>query len=181
MNVIETDIQGLKILEPKVFEDNRGSFFESFNSRVFADAIKLNCQFVQDNQSNSKKGVLRGLHYQLKKPQDKLVRVLKGRIFDVAVDIRKGSATFGKWFGIILSAENKKQLWIPRGFAHGFMALEDETEVLYKISDFYLPGDEYSIIWNDSDINIKWPELDATPILSDKDREAGSFSNAILA
>ena len=181
MKVTETNIQGLKILEPKVFEDSRGSFFESFNARDFTSTVDINCEFVQDNQSSSNKGVVRGLHYQLKQPQDKLVRVISGEIFDVAVDIRKDSKSFGQWFGIYLSAENKKQLWVPRGFAHGFMALKDDTEVAYKISDYYLPGDEYSIIWDDDEIGIHWPEIAVTPVLSLKDREACSFNNAILA
>ena len=178
MNIIDTNLQGLKVLEPRVFEDGRGVFFESFNNRVFANALEINCQFVQDNHSISKKGVLRGLHYQLNYPQGKLVRVIRGKIFDVAVDIRKDSETFGKWFGIELSAENKKQIWIPEGFAHGFLALTDGAEVLYKTTDHYHPGDEYSIIWNDTDIGIEWPDIDMSPVLSDKDRDAGLFCNA---
>ncbi len=150
------DIEGLKIIEPAVYGDERGYFFESYNLNDFRKN-GIDTVFVQDNQSASVKGVLRGLHFQKEYPQDKLVRVIQGEVFDVAVDIRKGSPTFGKWYGIILSAENKKQFYIPKNFAHGFIVLSDYAEFAYKCSDFYHPDDEGGIIWNDRDINIDWP------------------------
>lgn len=151
-------IDGLYIIEPTVHEDDRGYFIETYNYNDMHEA-GLNMTFVQDNQSMSKKGVLRGLHFQKKYPQGKLVRVLKGRVFDVAVDLRKGSKTFGQWYGIELSEKNKKQFYISEGFAHGFLVLSDQAEFFYKCTDFYHPGDEAGIAWNDPDINIKWPEL----------------------
>lgn len=165
------DIEGLYIIEPKVFYDSRGYFMESYNKNDFyAEGLKMN--FVQDNQSMSSKGVLRGLHFQKEHPQGKLVRVLRGEVFDVAVDIRKGSKTFGKWYGVILSAENKKQFYISEGFAHGFLVLSDEVEFAYKCTDFYRPDDEGGIIWNDSDIGIDWPiNKDIELIISDKDKK----------
>ncbi|QEK12493.1 dTDP-4-dehydrorhamnose 3,5-epimerase [Crassaminicella thermophila] len=167
---IETPIKGLYIIEQNVFEDKRGYFLETYNYKDFKKA-GLNMVFVQDNQSKSKKGVLRGLHFQRKYPQGKLVRVIKGEVFDVAVDLRKKSNTFGKWYGCILNEKNKRQFYIPEGFAHGFLVLSSEAEFLYKCSNFYHPEDEYGIIWNDSDININWP-LDYIHeiILSDKDK-----------
>jgi len=172
----ETPIEGLYLIEQKVFKDERGYFMESYNHREFKEA-GLNSLFVQDNQSKSKKGVLRGLHFQRKYPQDKLVRVLKGEVFDVAVDLRKDSESFGQWFGCILSENNKKQLYIPKGFAHGFLVLSDEAEFLYKCTEFYHPEDECGIIWNDPDINIHWPQdpIDEI-ILSDKDKHWMYFS-----
>lgn len=148
-------IKGLMVIEPLVFEDERGYFMESYN---YDDFVRngIGTVFVQDNQSKSKKGVLRGLHYQIKHPQDKLVRVISGEVFDVVVDLRKGSDTFGKWFGIILSAENKKELFVPKGFAHGFIVLSESAEFLYKVSDYYHPNDEGGIIWNDPTIGIEW-------------------------
>ena len=165
------DIEGLYIIEPKVFYDSRGYFMESYNKNDFyAEGLKMD--FVQDNQSMSSKGVLRGLLFQKEHPQGKLVRVLRGEVFDVAVDIRKGSKTFGKWYGVILSAENKKQFYISEGFAHGFLVLSDEVEFAYKCTDFYRPDDEGGIIWNDSDIGIDWPiNKDIELIISDKDKK----------
>lgn len=169
-NFIETGIKDLYIVEPSVFSDNRGYFVETYNFNDFADA-GLSAVFVQDNQSKSKKGVLRGLHFQVNYPQAKLVRVLSGEVFDVAVDLRKDSSTYKKWFGIILTGQNKKQFYIPEGFAHGFLVLSDEAEFAYKCTNFYHPEDESGIIWNDKSIGIEWP-LDqiGIPILSDKDK-----------
>lgn len=177
MNVIKTDIPDVLIFEPKVFGDDRGFFFESFNQRVFEEAVGRKVEFVQDNHSSSSKGVLRGLHYQLEPvAQAKLVRCLKGAIFDIAVDIRRESPTFGKWVGIELSADNKKQIWIPEGFAHGFVALEDCSEILYKTNNFYSKEFERAIIWNDCILNIQWPIQPET--ISEKDMQALSFNNA---
>ena len=149
-------IQGLKVIEPTVFGDERGYFVETYNYNDFA-AAGIDCQFVQDNQSASKKGVLRGLHFQINFPQDKLVRVINGEVFDAAVDLRPGSETFGKWFGVVLSAENKKQFFVPKGFAHGYLVLSDYAEFCYKVTDFYHPGDEGGLLWNDPAIGIEWP------------------------
>ncbi len=166
-------IEGLRVIEPAVFGDERGYFMETYNRNDFTEA-GIDCEFVQDNQSASKKGVLRGLHFQLSYPQDKLVRVVSGEVFDVAVDLRDGSETFGKWFGVVLSAENKKQFFVPRGFAHGYLVLSDYAEFCYKVTDFYHPNDEGGLIWNDPDIGIEWPmpegmsEKDLT--FSDKDK-----------
>ena len=151
-------IAGLKVIEPTVFGDARGYFMETYNYNDFKEA-GIDCEFVQDNQSASKKGVLRGLHFQINYPQDKLVRVVNGEVFDVAVDLREGSETFGKWFGVTLSAENKKQFLIPEGFAHGFLVLSDEAEFCYKVNDFWHPNDEGGMAWNDPEIGIEWPEL----------------------
>jgi dTDP-4-dehydrorhamnose 3,5-epimerase len=166
----DTNITGLYLIEPTVIEDDRGYFTEVYNYKDFMEA-GLDMVFVQDNQSKSKKGVLRGLHFQLKHPQGKLVRVISGEVFDVAVDVRKNSSTYKKWFGVLLTKENKKQLYIPEGFAHGFLVLSDEAEFIYKCSDFYYPGDEGGIIWNDLEIEIKWPINDGDKIiLSEKDK-----------
>jgi dTDP-4-dehydrorhamnose 3,5-epimerase len=174
MNVIDTDIPDVKIFEPKVFGDERGFFFESFNQKIFEDAIGRKIEFIQDNHSKSAKGVLRGLHYQLPPmAQGKLVRVVQGEVFDVAVDIRKSSPTFGKWVGINLSAENKRQMWIPEGFAHGFLTLSDTAEFLYKATNYYSPISEGSIIWNDPTLNIRWPHTDVR--VSTKDQTAKNF------
>ena len=159
IKVTTCDIEGLKVIEPKVFGDARGYFFESYNYNDYA-AAGITQEFVQDNQSASKKGVLRGLHFQKNFPQDKLVRVINGEVFDVAVDLREGSKTYGKWFGVVLSAENKKQFFIPKNFAHGFVVLSDYAEFAYKCTDFYHPDDEGGIIWNDPDIGIDWPVED---------------------
>ncbi|MDF6341853.1 dTDP-4-dehydrorhamnose 3,5-epimerase [Escherichia coli] len=171
MNVIKTEIPDVLIFEPKVFSDERGFFFESFNQKVFEEAVGRKVKFVQDNHSKSSKGVLRGLHYQLEPyAQAKLVRCMVGEVFDVAVDIRKSSPTFGKWVGVNLSAENKHQLWIPEGFAHGFLVLSNTAEVLYKTNNYYNKENERNIIWNDNTIDIDWPELNINVILSTKDK-----------
>ena len=171
INVTTCEIEGLKVIEPKVFGDERGYFFESYNYNDYA-AAGITEQFVQDNQSASKKGVLRGLHFQKEFPQGKLVRVIRGEVFDVAVDIREGSKTYGKWFGVILSEENKKQFFIPKGFAHGFLVLSDYAEFAYKCTDFYHPNDEGGILWNDPDIGIEWPLQDGVELtLSEKDEK----------
>lgn len=172
MRVTPTDLVEVLIIEPDVFGDPRGFFLESYNARRFNEAIGREVNFKQDNQSRSTRGVLRGLHYQLPpKPQAKLVRAISGAIFDVAVDIRRSSATFGKWVGVLLSAENHRQLWIPEGFAHGFLTLSETADVLYKASDYYSPGDEGAIAWNDPQLAIEWP-ADAQPVLSAKDAGA---------
>lgn len=175
MNVIKTDIPDVLIFEPKVFGDERGFFMESFNQQVFEEAVGRKIEFVQDNHSKSSKGVLRGLHYQLEPyAQAKLVRCVVGQVFDVAVDIRRESKTYGKWVGEILSAENKRQLWIPEGFAHGFFVMSDFVEFVYKTNNYYSPQSEKSIIWNDPTIKIEWP-ITQTPILSSKDAESPFF------
>ncbi|TDK64137.1 dTDP-4-dehydrorhamnose 3,5-epimerase [Bacillus salipaludis] len=178
MNVIETFLQGVKVIEPRVFGDHRGWFMEIYSEAMFEEA-GIHLKFVQDNQSFSAyKGTLRGLHYQLNpKAQTKLVRCTKGSIFDVAVDIRKGSPTFGQWYGIELSAENKKQLLIPKGFAHGFMTLTEDVEVQYKVDNLYAPECDRGITWNDPSIGIEWP-MDITPILSAKDEKAPILADA---
>lgn len=158
IKVTETPIKGLFVIEPAVHGDSRGYFMETYNRNDMEEA-GINAEFVQDNQSMSVKGVLRGLHFQIKYPQCKLVRVIKGRVFDVAVDMRNGSETYGKWYGVELSAENKKQFFIPEGFAHGFLVLSDEAEFAYKVTDFYHPNDEGGLAWNDPDIGVEWPEL----------------------
>jgi dTDP-4-dehydrorhamnose 3,5-epimerase len=168
MNVIETEIPDVLLIEPTVFGDDRGFFFESYNYRTFSDKVRITASFVQDNHSRSAQGVLRGLHYQIQQPQGKLVRVVVGSIFDVAVDIRKSSPTFGQWVSCTLSADNKQQFWVPPGFAHGFLVLSDVAEVLYKTTSFYAPEYERSILWNDPDLAIAWP-LTTDPILSKKD------------
>jgi dTDP-4-dehydrorhamnose 3,5-epimerase len=178
MRVTPTAIPDVLIIEPKVFGDERGFFFESFNACAFAQATGLDVAFVQDNHSKSAKNVLRGLHYQLPpKAQGKLVRVVQGEVFDVAVDLRKGSKTFGHWVGQILSAQNKQQLWIPPGLAHGFLTLSDSAEFLYKTTDYYSPEHERSLLWNDPALAIDWP-LDGSPILAAKDAAAKPFAEA---
>lgn len=172
MNVIQTKISGVLILEPKVFGDERGFFFESFNQQRFNEAIGYEVNFVQDNHSKSAKNVLRGLHYQLApKAQGKLVRVVQGEVFDVAVDIRMGSPTYSQWVGVVLNAENKRQLWIPPGLAHGFLTLSDTAEFLYKTTEFYAPELERFIRWNDPSIGIRWP-ITEEPRLSSKDQSS---------
>ena len=177
MNIIETTLPEVLIIEPKVFGDARGFFFESFNQRDFDAATGTHYSFVQDNHSRSRKGVLRGLHYQIQQPQGKLVRVVRGAVFDVAVDIRKDSPTHGQWVGEILSAENKKQLWIPAGLAHGFVVLSETAEFLYKTTDYYAPQHERCIAWNDPDLAIDWP-IDGQPLLSAKDAAGAAFREA---
>ena len=173
--ITKCEIEGLYILEPKVFYDDRGYFMETYNQNDF-DELGLNMKFVQDNESKSKRGVLRGLHFQKKHPQGKLVRVIKGSVYDVAVDIRKNSKTFGKWVGVELSEENKKQFYIPEGFAHGFLVLSEEAQFVYKCSDFYYPEDEGGIIYNDSTINISWPiPEDMFIVISEKDKKWGGL------
>lgn len=175
MNVVKTNITDVLILEPKVFGDDRGFFFESFNQEKFEAAIGKKVQFVQDNHSRSAKNVLRGLHYQIQQPQGKLVRVVQGAVYDVAVDIRQNSPTFGQHVGLELSAENKRMLWIPEGFAHGFLVLTETAEFLYKTTDYYAPEYERAIAWDDATLNIQWP-LTEVPILSAKDLLASAFS-----
>jgi dTDP-4-dehydrorhamnose 3,5-epimerase len=175
--VTQTDLQDVLILEPKVFGDDRGFFFESFNQRDFHQATGLNTNFVQDNHSKSGMGVLRGLHYQIHHPQGKLVRVVQGEVFDAAVDLRKSSATFGKWVGVNLSAENHRQLWVPPGFAHGFVVLSQSAEFLYKTTDYWFPEHERSLLWNDTTVGIKWP-VDGEPLLAAKDAAGKKFSDA---
>lgn len=175
--VTKTPIDGVLVLEPKVFGDARGFFFESFNARDFEQATGLKETFVQDNHSKSAKGVLRGMHYQVQHAQGKLVRVTEGAVFDVVVDIRKGSPTFGQWFGQELSAENKKQMWIPAGLAHGFLVTGESAEFLYKTTDYYYPEYERSLLWNDTTVGVEWPLhlLDAPPLLAAKDVAAQTF------
>jgi dTDP-4-dehydrorhamnose 3,5-epimerase len=177
LKVVPTSIPGLLMLEPRVFEDERGFFFESFNQRLLKESIGRDVQFVQDNHSRSAKYVLRGLHYQIRQAQGKLVRVTTGEVFDVAVDIRRSSPTFGQWVGVTLSGENKRQLWIPEGFAHGFIVLSEFAEFLYKTTDYWAPEYERGLAWNDPAIAIKWP-IDTEPRLSAKDRIAPPLSEA---
>ena len=177
MNIIECDIPGPLIIEPRVFGDERGFFLESWNARAFADA-GLDMTFVQDNHSRSQAGVLRGLHYQKPNPQGKLVRVISGAVFDVAVDMRKSSPSFGRWSGVTLTSENKRMFWVPEGFAHGFLVLEDGTDFLYKCTDLYAPADEHSLLWNDPAIGIEWPLEGVEPQLSAKDQAGKPLAEA---
>ncbi|MBJ2219635.1 dTDP-4-dehydrorhamnose 3,5-epimerase [Pseudomonas sp. MF7453] len=179
MNVIATELPDVLIIEPKVFGDERGFFYESFNAREFEKASGLQLQFVQDNHSRSQKGVLRGLHYQVEHAQGKLVRVTAGEVLDVAVDIRRSSPHFGKWTSVRLSAQNNRQLWIPPGFAHGFVVLSDSAEFLYKTTDYYTPSAERCIRWDDPELNIDW-QLTATPTLSAKDQNGTTLKEADL-
>jgi len=177
MKVTPTKIPDLLIIEPDVFDDERGFFLESYNKKKFEDATGITCDFVQDNHSLSTKGVLRGLHYQIRQPQAKLVRVTRGEVFDIAVDIRKQSPTYGHWVGMVVSAEDKRQLWIPVGFAHGFLVLSEAAEFLYKTTDYYAPEYQRCIRWDDETLGIEWPN-DHEYILSDKDRNGDDFLNA---
>jgi dTDP-4-dehydrorhamnose 3,5-epimerase len=177
MKVTPTAIPEVLLIEPRVFGDARGFFFESFNQRAFQEAAGLNLEFVQDNHSRSSQGVLRGLHYQIQQPQGKLVRVVRGRVFDVAVDIRKSSPTFGQWAGVELTEDNHKQIWIPQGFAHGFVVLSDTADFLYKTTDYYAPAHERCIAWNDPAIGITWPQ-GLTPQLSAKDQAGLTLAQA---
>lgn len=177
MQVMPTAIPDVKVIEPKVFGDERGFFMESWNARAFADA-GINAAFVQDNHSRSAKGVLRGLHYQIGAAQAKLVRIVAGSVFDVAVDLRRSSPTFGQWVGEILSADNKRMLWVPQGFAHGFLSLEDGTELLYKCTDFYSPDAEHCLAWDDPTVGIDWPLDGLVPLVSTKDAVGKAFADA---
>jgi len=177
MKATPLSIPEVVLIEPKIFGDDRGFFFESFNQKAFEEAVGRPVVFVQDNHSRSAKNVLRGLHYQIQQPQGKLVRVTEGEVFDVAVDVRKSSPTFGQWTGAILSAKNKHQLWVPEGFAHGFVVLSESADFLYKTTDYYAPEHERAIIWNDPKIAIEWPE-DIEPVLSGKDLQAPAFEDA---
>jgi dTDP-4-dehydrorhamnose 3,5-epimerase len=181
MKVTPCAIADVLLIEPKVFGDARGFFYESFNQRDFAKATGLDLQFVQDNHSKSAQGVLRGLHYQVQNPQGKLVRVVAGEVFDVAVDIRRDSPTFGQWVGEILSADNKRQLWVPPGLAHGFVVLSEHAEFLYKTTDYYAPEHERCIAWNDPTLAIEWPVMATAPKLSVKDAAGASFLDACAA
>lgn len=178
MKIIETTIEDVKLLEPKVFGDERGFFMETFREEWFRENI-ADVKFVQDNHSKSSKGILRGMHYQLKNTQGKLVRVTSGEVFDVAIDMRKNSATFGQWYGAFLSAENKRQLWVPAGFAHGFLVTSDAAEFVYKCTDYYAPEHEVSVKWDDPTVNIDWPLVNGEqPLLSGKDADGLAFTNA---
>lgn len=177
MNVVPTDLPEVLLLEPKVFGDDRGFFFESYNARVFRDKTGLDVDFVQDNHSRSAKHVLRGLHYQIRQPQGKLVRVIAGEVFDVAVDLRRSSPSFGRWVGFRLSAENKRMAWIPPGFAHGFVVVSDTAEFLYKTTDYWAPEFERTLIWNDPDVAIDWP-FTGGPLLAAKDCAGSRLADA---
>lgn len=177
MRAIPTAIPEVLLLEPRVFGDDRGFFFESYNRQAFRQATGLDPDFVQDNHSRSRRGVLRGLHYQIRQPQGKLVRVVAGAVFDVAVDLRRASPTFGHWVGEVLSADNKRMLWVPQGFAHGFLVLSEYAEFLYKTTDYYAPEHERCIAWNDPTLNIDWP-LSGEPLLSAKDQAGAPFAVA---
>lgn len=178
MKVTPTAIPEVLVIEPKVFGDTRGFFFESFNQKMFDEAVGRHVEFVQDNHSRSAKGVLRGLHYQVQQPQGKLVRVVQGAVFDVAVDLRKSSPTFGQWTGIELSADNHRQFWVPAGFGHGFLVLSETAEFVYKATDYYAPAHERSVLWNDPTLGIQWPDIGVAPQLSAKDAAAVSFDAA---
>ena len=178
MKVLETNIKGCYVIEPNVFGDERGFFLETYQKERYKKLLSINDLFVQDNHSRSSKNVLRGLHYQKTKPQGKLVRVVRGEVFDVAVDLRKESSTFGSHFSIILSEQNKKQLWIPPNFAHGFQVISDQADFEYKCTSYYDPNDEATILWDDPDINIDWPNKN--PLLSDKDKKGISFNSIVL-
>jgi len=177
LNVLRTEIPEVLILEPKVFQDERGTFFESYNRRVLEQATGIDYDYVQDNLSRSVRNVIRGLHYQVVRPQGKLIRVLRGEVFDVAVDIRRSSPTFGKWLGVRLSEENRRMAWVPPGFAHGFLVLSEVAEVLYKVTDYWFAEHERTIVWNDPDLAIQWP-LEARPVLSARDAVGVRFAQA---
>jgi len=178
VKVTPTAIPEVLVIEPRVFGDARGFFYESYNQRAFDEAIGRHVEFVQDNHSRSGRGVLRGLHYQIEQPQEKLVRVVRGAVFDVAVDIRKSSLTFGQWVGVELSEENGKQMWVPQGFAHGFLVLSESADFLYKTTDYYAPAHERAIRWDDPSVGIVWPDLGVAPTLSAKDSGATPFKIA---
>lgn len=178
MKATPTAIPEVIVIEPKVFGDARGFFYESFNGKAFDEAVGRHVEFVQDNHSRSTQGVLRGLHYQIQQPQGKLVRVARGAVFDVAVDIRKSSKTFGHWVGVELTEDNHKQLWVPPGFAHGFLVLSETADFLYKTTEYYAPAHERCIVWDDGDVGIEWPEIGMAPKLSGKDAAGASFGMA---
>src|SRR4051794_36177156 len=177
MKVVQTDLPGVLLLEPRVFSDNRGFFFESYNRRTFREAAGVDADFVQDNHSHSIRGVLRGIHYQIKQPQGKLIRVVTGEVFDVAVDLRRSSPTFGKWAGYHLSAANNRLVWIPAGFGHAYLTLTDRVDFLYKSTEFYAPQHERTILWSDPAIGIRWP-LEGEPIMSAKDQRGALLKQA---
>jgi dTDP-4-dehydrorhamnose 3,5-epimerase len=177
MQVVRTELPGVLLLEPRVFADERGFFFESYHRRAFHKATGVDVEFVQDNISRSRKNVLRGLHYQIRQAQGKLVRVLAGEVWDVAVDLRRSSPTFGEWAGFTLSAESKRMAWIPPGFAHGFLVTSDSADVLYKTTDFYAPEHERTLLWSDPALGIRWP-LAGAPVMADKDRRGAPLSSA---
>lgn len=179
MKITPSSLPEVLLIEPRVYGDERGFFFESYNEHGFAEATGLDIRFVQDNHSRSARNVLRGLHYQIRQPQGKLIRVIAGAIFDVAVDLRRSSPTFGQWTGTVLSAENRHMLWIPAGFGHGFVVTSDSAEVLYKTTDYWAPAHERCIAWNDPEIGIHWP-LQATPVVSEKDRKGVALRDAEL-
>ena len=179
IQVTATALPEVKIIEPKVFGDARGFFYESFNAREFAEHVEQGVEFVQDNHSRSSRGVLRGLHYQIEHAQGKLVRVVEGDVFDVVVDIRKSSPRFGKWDGVMLSADNRRQLWVPPGFAHGFLVLSESAQFLYKTTDYWYPEHERSIVWNDAEIGIEWP-IEGVPVLAAKDAAGVQLADAEL-
>jgi dTDP-4-dehydrorhamnose 3,5-epimerase len=180
LNIIRTDIPDVLLLEPKVFNDSRGSFFETYNRRAFKEATGIDPEFVQDNQSHSLRNVLRGLHYQIKQPQGKLVRVVAGEIWDVAVDIRRSSPTFGKWVGFPLSAQTKRTAWIPVGFAHGFLVTSEVAEVQYKVTDYYAPEHERTLLWSDPDLAILWPIRGVDLVVAEKDRRGTQLRMAAV-
>lgn len=180
MKVTATSIPGVLVIEPEVFGDARGFFYESFNQKAFGDAIEHDVEFVQDNHSRSARGVLRGLHYQIQQPQGKLVRVVRGSVYDVAVDIRHSSPTFGRWVGVELSESNHKQLWVPEGFAHGFLVISPTADFLYKTTDYYAPAHERCIAWNDPTVGVQWPSLEIEPMVSSKDAAGLAIGNAEL-
>lgn len=181
MKAVSTSIPDVLIIEPKVFGDSRGFFFESFNLKTFSQATGLDVNFVQDNHSRSVKGALRGLHYQIRQPQGKLVRVVRGAVFDVSVDIRKSSPSFGQWVGVELTEDNYRQVWVPPGFAHGFYVLSDSADFLYKTTDYYVPDLERILAWNDPEVAIAWPiDHDEQPVISAKDKQGASLVNAEL-
>ena len=178
MKVIATAIPDVMILEPKVFGDARGFFMESFNEKIFRELTGVTLPFVQDNNSRSGRGVLRGLHYQVRQPQGKLVRVVRGAVFDVAVDIRRASPSFGRWVGVELSEDNNRQLWVPPGFAHGFLVLTESADFLYKTTDYYAPEHERCLLWNDPAVGVQWPTVDGAPLLSGKDQAGLTLDRA---
>ena len=177
MNVIQTPLPGVLVFEPRVFPDPRGHFFESYNRKAFSQASGLDVEFVQDNHSFSRRNVLRGIHYQIRQPQGKLVRVVAGEVFDVAVDLRRSSPTFGRWAGFRLSAQSRRMAWIPPGYGHGYLALSEHVDFLYKTTDYWAPQHERTVRWNDPQIGIEWP-LHGEPVLNEKDRQAASLADA---